>query len=78
MLFAGVDHDKQLVVSEDGTELTGELTGEIVHAERKAFFLQQIAEENGIPLHQVSPVTLLLTPQTLLSVPFLRRLFCVA
>lgn len=45
----------QLVVSADGKELTGELTGDIVHAERKAFLLQQIADENGIPLHQVRP-----------------------
>jgi phosphoserine phosphatase len=44
-------------VNGNGTELTGELTGDIVHAERKALLLQQIAEENGIPLTQVlSPI----------------------
>jgi phosphoserine phosphatase len=43
----------QLVVNEDGTELTGELTGDIVHAEHKAVLLQRIAEENGISLQQV-------------------------
>ncbi|KAI5846009.1 HAD-like domain-containing protein [Tricharina praecox] len=46
----------QLVVSPDGRELTGELTGDIVHAERKATLLQQIAYENGIPLHQTFAV----------------------
>lgn len=43
----------QLVVNDDGTELTGELTGDIVDAEHKAVLLQRIAEENGIPLQQV-------------------------
>lgn len=48
----------QLVVSADGKELTGELAGEIVHAERKALLLEQIASENGIPLRQVRPPAL--------------------
>lgn len=43
----------QLVVSEDGTQLTGELTGDIIHAERKAELLEKIAIENGISLQQV-------------------------
>ncbi|KAI5779050.1 HAD-like domain-containing protein [Geopyxis carbonaria] len=43
----------QLVVSQDGKELTGELTGDIVHAEHKAVLLEKIASENGIPLQQV-------------------------
>ncbi|KAF2635714.1 phosphoserine phosphatase serb [Massarina eburnea CBS 473.64] len=42
-----------LVVSEDGTELTGELTGEIVHAERKRQHVLEIAEKEGILLDQV-------------------------
>ncbi|KAF8476164.1 HAD-like domain-containing protein [Kalaharituber pfeilii] len=42
----------QLVVSEDGTQLTGELTGPIVHAQRKAELLEQIARQEGIPLKQ--------------------------
>lgn len=46
----------QLVISEDGKELTGELTGQIVHAEQKAVLLQKIAEENGILLDQVVAV----------------------
>jgi len=42
----------QLVISEDGTELTGELTGPIVHAERKAQLLEEIAQKEGIHLKQ--------------------------
>ncbi|KAI9670747.1 MAG: hypothetical protein M1817_003857 [Caeruleum heppii] len=39
-----------LVVSSDGNTLTGELEGLIVHAQRKADLLVQIAEKEGIPL----------------------------
>ncbi|KAB2580231.1 Phosphoserine phosphatase SerB [Lasiodiplodia theobromae] len=42
-----------LVVSEDGKTLTGELTGEIVHAERKRQHVREIAEKEGILLEQV-------------------------
>ncbi|KAK3197480.1 hypothetical protein GRF29_216g346219 [Pseudopithomyces chartarum] len=42
-----------LVVSEDGSELTGELTGEIVHAEKKRDHVRAIAEKEGIALEQV-------------------------
>lgn len=42
-----------LVVSEDGKHLTGELTGEIVHAERKRQHVLEIAEKEGILLEQV-------------------------
>lgn len=50
---------KQLAVSDDGTQLTGELIGDIIHAERKAELLEQIAAENGIALKQVNiPYTL--------------------
>ncbi|KAF8454761.1 HAD-like domain-containing protein [Terfezia claveryi] len=42
----------QLVISEDGTELTGELTGPIVHAERKALLLEEIAQKESIHLKQ--------------------------
>jgi len=49
----------QLVVSEDGNELTGDLTGDIVNAERKEYLLEMIAKENGIPLQQVSSRPLL-------------------
>ena len=42
-----------LVVSEDGKELTGELTGEIVHAEKKRQHVLEIAEKEGILLDQV-------------------------
>ncbi|KAF1958175.1 phosphoserine phosphatase serb [Byssothecium circinans] len=42
-----------LVVSPDGTQLTGELTGEIVHAERKRQHVLEIAEKEGILLEQV-------------------------
>ncbi|KAL7274007.1 Phosphoserine phosphatase [Rhizina undulata] len=46
----------QLVISEDGTELTGEVTGDIVNAERKAQLLEQIAAGNNIDLKQVIAV----------------------
>ncbi|KAK7522445.1 phosphoserine phosphatase [Phyllosticta citriasiana] len=42
-----------LVVAEDGQTLTGELTGEIVHAERKRQHVQEIAAKEGILLEQV-------------------------
>ncbi|KAF2103649.1 phosphoserine phosphatase serb [Rhizodiscina lignyota] len=42
-----------LVVSDDGKSLTGELTGEIVHAERKKQHVLEIAEKEGIILEQV-------------------------
>jgi phosphoserine phosphatase len=42
-----------LVVSEDGQSLTGELTGEIVHAQRKRQHVLEIAEKEGILLEQV-------------------------
>lgn len=42
-----------MVISEDGTQLTGELTGPIVHAERKALLLEEIAQKEGIHLKQV-------------------------
>jgi phosphoserine phosphatase len=43
----------QLVVSADGSQLTGELEGEIVHAERKREHVIRIAEKEGIALEQV-------------------------
>jgi phosphoserine phosphatase len=42
-----------LVVSEDGQTLTGELTGEIVHAEKKRQHVLEIAEKEDILLEQV-------------------------
>ncbi|KAF2201808.1 phosphoserine phosphatase serb [Delitschia confertaspora ATCC 74209] len=42
-----------LVVSDDGLSLTGELTGEIVHAEKKRQHVLEIAEKEGILLEQV-------------------------
>ena len=42
-----------LVVAEDGQSLTGELTGEIVHAQRKRQHVIEIAEKEGILLEQV-------------------------
>jgi phosphoserine phosphatase len=42
-----------LVVSADGQTLTGELTGEIVHAQKKRQHVLEIAEKEGIPLEQV-------------------------
>jgi phosphoserine phosphatase len=46
-------HANHLVVSPDGQTLTGELTGAIVHAERKRQHLIEIAEKQGILLEQV-------------------------
>ncbi|KAH7070475.1 HAD-like domain-containing protein [Paraphoma chrysanthemicola] len=45
-----------LVVSEDGKTLTGELTGDIVHAQKKRQHLLEIAEKEGILLDQVIAV----------------------
>ena len=42
-----------LVVSDDGATLTGELTGEIVHAEKKRQHVLEIAEKENILLEQV-------------------------
>ncbi|KAF2746607.1 phosphoserine phosphatase serb [Sporormia fimetaria CBS 119925] len=42
-----------LVISEDGKSLTGELTGEIVHAEKKRQHVLEISQREGIPLEQV-------------------------
>lgn len=42
-----------LVVSEDGKSLTGELTGEIVHAEKKRQHVLEISQKEGILLDQV-------------------------
>ncbi|KAH4292775.1 hypothetical protein HBH64_178620 [Parastagonospora nodorum] len=42
-----------LVVSEDGKTLTGELTGEIVHAQKKRQHVLEIAEKEDILLDQV-------------------------
>jgi phosphoserine phosphatase len=42
-----------LVVSDDGKILTGELTGEIVHAEKKRQHVLEISEKEGILLDQV-------------------------
>ncbi|KAI8936619.1 hypothetical protein NX059_007018 [Plenodomus lindquistii] len=42
-----------LVVSEDGKTLTGELTGDIVHAQKKRQHVLEIAEKEGILLDQV-------------------------
>ncbi|KAI9825978.1 MAG: hypothetical protein M1819_007479 [Sarea resinae] len=54
----GIDyaHANNLVVSEDGRSLTGELTGSIVNAERKVQLLRTIAARENIPLHQVLAV----------------------
>jgi phosphoserine phosphatase len=46
-------HANHLVVSSDGKTLTGELEGEIVHAERKRAHVMSIAEKEGISLDQV-------------------------
>lgn len=43
----------RLVVSEDSQTLTGELTGEIVHAEKKRQHVLEISEKEGIHLDQV-------------------------
>jgi phosphoserine phosphatase len=37
-------------VSPDGQTLTGEVTGDIVNAERKAYYLKEIAKKEQIPL----------------------------
>ncbi|KAH7382205.1 phosphoserine phosphatase [Pyrenochaeta sp. MPI-SDFR-AT-0127] len=42
-----------LVVSHDGATLTGELSGEIVHAQKKRQHVLEIAEKEGILLEQV-------------------------
>ncbi|KAF9690790.1 hypothetical protein EKO04_011154 [Ascochyta lentis] len=42
-----------LVVSEDGQTLTGELTGEIVHAQKKRQHVLEISQKEGILLEQV-------------------------
>jgi phosphoserine phosphatase len=42
-----------LVVSDDGQTLTGELTGEIVHAQKKRQHIVEIAAKEGIALEQV-------------------------
>jgi phosphoserine phosphatase len=42
-----------LVVSDDGATLTGELTGEIVHAEKKRQHVIEISQKEGILLEQV-------------------------
>jgi phosphoserine phosphatase len=42
-----------LVVSDDGATLTGELTGEIVHAQKKRQHVLEIAEKENILLDQV-------------------------
>ncbi|KAF2795198.1 phosphoserine phosphatase serb [Melanomma pulvis-pyrius CBS 109.77] len=51
----GLDYSfaNHLVVSEDGQTLTGELTGEIVHAEKKRQHVLEIAEKEGILLEQI-------------------------
>ncbi|KAF1981851.1 phosphoserine phosphatase serb [Aulographum hederae CBS 113979] len=43
-------HANHLVVSEDGKSLTGELEGDIVHAERKRELVVKIAEREGVQL----------------------------
>ncbi|KAI9812249.1 MAG: hypothetical protein M1826_002920 [Phylliscum demangeonii] len=43
----------KLVVSADGSHLTGELEGDIVDGARKAALLEELANEGGIPLKQV-------------------------
>ncbi|TGZ84170.1 phosphoserine phosphatase serb [Ascodesmis nigricans] len=40
----------QLVVSDDGTQLTGALTGPIINAEAKASLLQTLAAKHNVPL----------------------------
>ncbi|KAI5801404.1 HAD-like domain-containing protein [Peziza echinospora] len=42
----------QLVLNPDGTHLTGDLTGPIIHAEAKASLLAEIAQKEGISLAQ--------------------------
>lgn len=45
-----------LSVSEDGIQLTGELSGPIVDPKRKAALLEEIASTEGVPLRQVFAV----------------------
>ncbi|EPS36818.1 hypothetical protein H072_9601 [Dactylellina haptotyla CBS 200.50] len=45
-----------LEISPDGSELTGQVLGDIVNAERKAYLLKHIAEKEGIPLPQTVAV----------------------
>ncbi|KAE9993397.1 hypothetical protein EG327_005384 [Venturia inaequalis] len=51
----GLDYNfaNHLVVSDDGTVLTGEVTGEIVNAEKKREHVRAIAAKEGILLEQV-------------------------
>jgi phosphoserine phosphatase len=49
-------HANTLVVSDDGKSLTGEICGDIVHAERKRDLVIEIARANNIPLDQVMVV----------------------
>jgi phosphoserine phosphatase len=51
----GLDYDfaNHLVVSDDGTVLTGEVTGDIVNAEKKRDHVRAIAAKEGILLEQV-------------------------
>lgn len=46
-------HANNLVVSEDGSVLTGELSGQIVHAERKRQLVMEIAARECVALEQV-------------------------
>lgn len=46
-------HANNLVVSEDGSALTGELSGQIVHAEQKRRLVVEIAAKEGVSLEQV-------------------------
>jgi phosphoserine phosphatase len=49
-------HANNLVVSDDGLTLTGQLQGEIVDSQKKRELVQRIAKENDIPLAQVLAV----------------------
>jgi phosphoserine phosphatase len=42
-----------LILSEDGQSLTGEVTGDIIHAEKKRDLVLEIAKTNGLCLDQV-------------------------
>jgi phosphoserine phosphatase len=46
-------HANTLAFTDDGLSLSGEVVGDIVHAERKRELVLEIAKENGIPLEQV-------------------------
>jgi phosphoserine phosphatase len=46
-------HANTLGVSEDGQSLSGEVVGDIVHAEKKRDLVLEIAKANNIPLDQV-------------------------